>query len=79
MTEAGIHVNFARDLFVALGEDLGQGRWSMRVQYKPLLRYIWLGALFMALGGLVSAADRRYRARAPAQSTVPAGAGEAAR
>jgi cytochrome c-type biogenesis protein CcmF len=79
MTEAGIHVNYARDLFVALGEDLGQGRWSMRVQYKPLLRYIWLGALFMALGGLVAAADRRYRVRASAKDTVPAGAGEAAR
>jgi cytochrome c-type biogenesis protein CcmF len=79
MTEAGIHVNYARDLFVALGEDLGQGRWSMRVQYKPLLRYIWLGAVFMALGGLVAASDRRYRVRAPSQARVPAGAGEAVR
>jgi cytochrome c-type biogenesis protein CcmF len=76
MTEAGIHVSFARDLFVALGEDLGQGRWSMRVQYKPLLRYVWLGALLMAFGGLVAASDRRYRLRAPAESRVPAGAGE---
>jgi cytochrome c-type biogenesis protein CcmF len=79
MTEAGIHVGFSRDLFVALGEDLGQGKWSMRVQYKPLIRYIWLGALLMALGGIFSAADRRYRARVPATSAVPAGAGETAR
>jgi len=45
----------------------------MRVQYKPLIRYIWLGALLMALGGLVSMTDRRYRARSPA--TVPATGG----
>jgi len=73
MTEAGIHARLNRDLFVALGEDLGAGKWSMRVQYKPLIRYIWLGALLMAVGGLVSMTDRRYRARAPA--TVPVGAG----
>jgi cytochrome c-type biogenesis protein CcmF len=73
MTEAGIHARLNRDLFVALGEDLGAGKWSMRVQYKPLIRYIWLGALLMALGGLVSMTDRRYRARSPA--TVPATGG----
>ncbi len=61
MTEAGIHVSPRRDLFVALGEDLGAGKWSMRLQYKPLIRYVWLGALLMALGGLVATADRRYR------------------
>ncbi|MGA0028273.1 MAG: cytochrome c-type biogenesis CcmF C-terminal domain-containing protein, partial [Steroidobacteraceae bacterium] len=61
MTEAGIHVSPRRDLFVALGADLGAGKWSMRLQYKPLIRYVWLGALLMALGGLVATADRRYR------------------
>ena len=76
MTEAGIHVTPLRDLFVALGEDLGGGKWSMRLQYKPLIRYIWLGALLMAIGGLVSIADRRYRARATAR--VALGAGQAA-
>jgi cytochrome c-type biogenesis protein CcmF len=66
---------------VALGEDLGAGKWSMRVQYKPLIRYIWLGALFMALGGLVSATDRRYRVKLPATVRAPGGkmAGEGAR
>jgi cytochrome c-type biogenesis protein CcmF len=62
MTEAGITVGWARDLFVALGDDLGGGAWSMRIQYKPLIRYIWLGALLMALGGLVAITDRHYRA-----------------
>jgi cytochrome c-type biogenesis protein CcmF len=78
MTEAGIEVSAARDLFAALGEDLGQGRWSLRLQYKPLIRYIWLGALLIALGGGIAALDRRYRrsARATEAATTavaPAG------
>ena len=52
MTEAGIDSNLFRDLFVALGEDLGGGVWSMHLQYKPLLRLIWLGPFIMILGGL---------------------------
>jgi cytochrome c-type biogenesis protein CcmF len=63
MTESGIHVKWNRDLFVAMGDDLGAGAWSMRIQYKPMVRYIWLGALIMALGGLVAITDRRYRRR----------------
>ena len=50
-----------KDLFVALGDQLGNGGWSVRIQYKPLIRFIWLGALFMALGGIVAVSDRRYR------------------
>jgi len=52
MTEAGIDSNLFRDLFVALGEDLGGGIWSMHLQYKPLLRLIWLGPMIMMLGAL---------------------------
>jgi cytochrome c-type biogenesis protein CcmF len=48
-----------------MGNPLGEGAWSMRIQYKPLVRYIWLGALVMAIGGLTAATDRRYRAKAP--------------
>jgi len=66
MTEAGIAVGAARDLFAALGDDLGQGRWSLRLQYKPLIRYVWLGAILIALGGAIAALDRRYRLRAVA-------------
>jgi cytochrome c-type biogenesis protein CcmF len=73
MTEAGIRVGPHRDLFVALGEDLGLGKWSLRVQYKPLIRYIWLGAIFIALGGLVAAFDRRHRVREVATALEPAG------
>ena len=61
MTEAGIHAGLDKDLFVALGDQLGNNTWSVRVQYKPLIRFIWLGALIMALGGLIAISDRRYR------------------
>ena len=62
MTEAGIDAGIFRDLFVALGEPLGaKGAWSLRVQFKPFVRWIWLGAIFMGLGGLVASLDKRYR------------------
>ncbi len=67
MTEAGIDAHWQRDLFVALGDELGNGVWSLRVQYKPLVRFIWLGTVIMALGGIVGVTDRRYRARATVQ------------
>ncbi|WP_192981743.1 heme lyase CcmF/NrfE family subunit [Pseudomonas sp. EggHat1] len=61
MTEAGIDAGFTRDLFVALGEPLEQGAWAVRVHIKPFVRWIWLGALLMGFGGLLAAADKRYR------------------
>ncbi len=61
MTEAGIDANWNRDLFVALGDPLGNDAWSVRMQYKPMIRFIWLGAFVMALGGLIATRDRRYR------------------
>jgi cytochrome c-type biogenesis protein CcmF len=77
MTEAGIEAGAARDLFAALGDDLGQGRWSLRLQYKPLIRYIWLGALLIALGGGLAALDRRYRRSAEARAAAAASAATA--
>jgi cytochrome c-type biogenesis protein CcmF len=65
-SQAAISVSWARDLFVAMGNPLGANAWSMRIQYKPLVRYIWLGAIIMAIGGLVAATDRRYRVKVPA-------------
>jgi cytochrome c-type biogenesis protein CcmF len=67
-SKAAISVNWARDLFVAMGDPLGDNAWSMRIQYKPLVRYIWLGAIVMALGGLIAATDRRYRVKVPVAS-----------
>jgi cytochrome c-type biogenesis protein CcmF len=62
MTEAAIDAGLFRDLFVAIGEPLGdQGAWSLRIYYKAFIRWIWLGAVFMAAGGLCAAFDRRYR------------------
>ncbi len=64
MTEAAIDPGFTRDLYVALGEPLdGNDVWAVRIYYKPFIRWIWLGALVMALGGLLAATDRRYRRR----------------
>jgi len=62
MTEAAIDAGLFRDLFVAIGEPLGdEGAWSLRIYYKSFIRWIWLGGVFMAAGGLLAATDRRYR------------------
>ena len=63
MTEAGIDVQWSRDIFAALGEDLGAGRWSVRAQVRPLINYVWFAAFLMAVGGVLAATDRRYRRR----------------
>jgi cytochrome c-type biogenesis protein CcmF len=61
MTDASIDKTFTRDLYAALGEELESGAWSMRIYYKPLIRWIWLGTIFMTIGGVVAVSDRRYR------------------
>ena len=61
MTEAGIDSGFTRDLFMALGEQLKNGDWSIRIYVKPFIDWIWAGAFIMALGGVFSISDRRYR------------------
>ena len=61
MTEAAIDWGFTRDLYVALGERLEDGSWAIRLYYKPFIRWIWFGGLFMALGGILCLFDRRYR------------------
>ena len=66
-TEAAIDSGFFRHLFVALGEPVGNGAWSVRVHYKPLVSWIWLGCVLMALGGLLAISDRRYRTLARKQ------------
>jgi cytochrome c-type biogenesis protein CcmF len=62
-TESAIDPGLLRDVYVALGEPVGNdGAWAVRVYVKPFVRWIWLGALFMMLGGFVAACDRRFRA-----------------
>ncbi|WP_275286278.1 heme lyase CcmF/NrfE family subunit [Halomonas elongata] len=80
MTDVALRPGPLRDLYVAMGEDLGEGSWALRLQYKPLVRWLWLGALLMAVGGLLAVVDRRYRravtARDP-ERAVPASVREA--
>ena len=59
MTEAGISARWHGDIFVALGESLGADAWSFKVQYKPYIRLIWLGAVIMAIAGFMAAWQRR--------------------
>jgi cytochrome c-type biogenesis protein CcmF len=62
-TEAAIDPSLMRDVYVALGEPIAEGsnEWALRIYVKPLIRWIWLGAIIMALGGLLSVLDKRYR------------------
>ena len=62
MTEAGIRPGFLRDIYVSLGDPLGDsGAWSVRLHIKPFIRWVWGGAIFMALGGFVAVTDKRLR------------------
>ncbi len=79
MTEAAIEPGFIRDLYVALGDPLKDGAWTVRFYYNPFVRWIWFGALLLALGGVLAITDRRYRraARVRTRETgaaLPAGA-----
>ncbi|MGA4364914.1 heme lyase CcmF/NrfE family subunit [Pantoea ananatis] len=70
MTEAAIDGGFTRDLYAALGEELSDGSWAVRIYYKPFVRWIWFGGLFMAFGGLFCLLDPRYRSRKKADREV---------
>ncbi|WKE67447.1 heme lyase CcmF/NrfE family subunit [Gallaecimonas kandeliae] len=61
MTEAGIDPGLGRDLYVALGEQLKDGSWAVRLHVKPFVRWIWGGGIIMAFAGLLVVTDRRYR------------------
>ncbi|WP_295871848.1 heme lyase CcmF/NrfE family subunit [uncultured Zhongshania sp.] len=73
MTEAAIDAGLMRDVFIALGEPVGKDAWAVRVHVKPFIRWIWLGALLMALGGLLAICDKRYR---PKQKAIIDGNGD---
>lgn len=76
MTEAAIDVNPFRDIYIALGEPLADGAWSVRIYLKPFVRWIWGGGFMILLGGLIAFFDRRYWAlltrRAVSSSQTPA-------
>ncbi len=65
MTEASIRTGITGDVYVSLGEPVGNdGSWTVRVYYKPFVTWIWGGCVLMAIGGFVAMSDRRYRALA---------------
>jgi cytochrome c-type biogenesis protein CcmF len=66
MTEADIDTGFTRDLYLSLGEPVGDGGWGVRIYHKPFVDWIWGGCFLMALGGLLALSDRRYRSRTAA-------------
>ncbi len=68
-TEAAIDYRFMRDVYVVIGDAQDDGGWVLRTYIKPLANWIWAGCLIMALGGLVSLTDRRYRVAAGARKT----------
>ena len=70
MTEAAIDGGFTRDLYAALGEELEGKSWAVRLYYKPFVRWIWFGGVFMALGGVLCLLDPRYRSRRKAQKEL---------
>lgn len=61
-SDSAINYGFTRDLYTALGEPLDGGAWSVRLFHKPFVVWIWIGAVLMALGGVLAISDRRYRA-----------------
>jgi len=81
MTEAAIDTGLTRDLYVSIGEAVGEDAFAVRLQVKPFIDWIWGGALLMAIGGLLAATDRRYRlarqakAAAAMDRKLPAGSG----
>ncbi len=71
-TVAGIRTNLVSNVYVVLGDPDGKGSWTVRLYYHPLVPWIWIGALVMALGGFVSLSDRRFRVGSAARrSAVP--------
>ncbi len=70
MTEAAIDTGLFRDLYVALGEPLANNAWVVRAYHKPFVDWIWFGCLLMAIGGILSVTDRRYRLKISKTSPV---------
>jgi cytochrome c-type biogenesis protein CcmF len=68
-SETAIRTNFLRDLYVALGDPDKGGGWTLRAYLKPLVPWIWIGAVIMAGGGIVSLSDRRWRVGAATRAS----------
>jgi cytochrome c-type biogenesis protein CcmF len=73
LAEASLGLSWGRDLLATLGDPVGNDAWSVRLQVRPVMRFVWTGALLMAIGGLLATFDRRYRRRREAQQQALAG------
>ena len=71
-TQAAITMNPARNLYITFGEKNGANQWAVRIFYHPLVGWIWGGAMLMALGGVLSLADRRLRIGMPQRARAGA-------
>ena len=78
MTEVALRPGLIQDLYLALGEPLDDSAWAVRIHYKPFVRWLWLGALVMALGGVLAIMDPRYRLTRR-RATVPQGGSDVAK
>jgi len=61
MSEAAINAGLFKDVYISLGEPVADSIWTLRMHYKPFVRWTWLGGLLMALGGVLAIVDKRYR------------------
>ena len=77
-TDAAIHTNFLGDLYAVIGESDGKGGWVTRLYYNPLVPWIFIGAVIMVFGGLVSLTDRRHRIGAPVKKAAVSASAQAA-
>ena len=71
-TEAAISSGFLRDIYLVIGDPQDGGGWAVRTYIKPFAGWIWGGAIIMALGGVMSLTDRRYRVAAGARKVARA-------
>jgi cytochrome c-type biogenesis protein CcmF len=71
MTEAAINPSITRDIYIAMGDALDGGAWSVRVHIKPFVRWIWFGAIFMCIGAFLSITDKRYKRKLAIKTSTP--------
>lgn len=71
MTDAAIDAGLFRDIYIALGEPLDGNAWSVRMYYKPLIRFIWLGGFLILFGGLFALTDKKYYQKSLKQKSKP--------
>ena len=61
MTEAAIHSTLFRDIYIALGEQITSNSWSVRIYHKPLMQFIWLGAILMVISAIFGVLSRNKK------------------